>query len=29
MKVYNFWRGFMDQFEGCAWELATFMEKEE
>ena len=28
MKVYNFWRGFMDQFEGCAWELATFMEKE-
>ena len=27
-KVHEFWRGFMDQFEGCAWELASFMEKE-
>ncbi|MBR3673594.1 MAG: hypothetical protein IKN65_04805, partial [Clostridia bacterium] len=28
MKVHNFWRGFMDTFEGCAWELASFMDKE-
>ena len=27
-KVHNFWRGFMDTFEGCAWELASFMDKE-
>ena len=27
-KVHEFWKGFMDQFEGCAWELASFMEKE-
>ena len=27
-KVHEFWRGFMDQFESSAWELASFMEKE-
>ena len=28
MKVNTFWRGFMDLFEASAWELASFMEKE-
>lgn len=27
-KVHTFWRGFMDLFEASAWELASFMEKE-